>query len=361
MKTKLFLLSLALSSSLSYGQGGGKEIGNGGKGILCTNGEVETLRVLDLVKGQDAWGFVYEQTQGENPFDLAANLVDRIEKFDPVRAKNYKKEIQEFLSNSRMFNNYDLFNIDDSTEFGIEKGCEIKVIVNQKAPKFQQDKKYRVNKVLWDKLSTADQAALILHEVIYSEALKLGQTSSDNVSYLNAYINSSQIKDDSLEEYLQVLNKIEFVFNHGGINIAEPRLDYLNNIALGYSKDSYYSQNGVHFSLSTFGTAVTFHQNGILKSAWVSEKFRFGGLKTDKISINGMGTRECRIKLPELAQFHETGVLVGAKIATKNCKGLVKDKSGEVQLKKLPKGFWIELDQDGYVIKRSLLKPSSLF
>src|SRR5579872_2282953 len=111
MNRYIFVLAVLLSSS-AFAEGG-KEIGNGGKGIVCHSDTPQvTVRPLDLVKAVDAWGMTLVPAEGKDEYEKAENLAKRIGVYEVERSNRYIEDIRLFAANSRMFDNYDLFNTD---------------------------------------------------------------------------------------------------------------------------------------------------------------------------------------------------------------------------------------------------------
>ena len=96
------------------------------------------------------------------------------------------------MSNVR-FIRQDLRDISDSEELSLGENCEKKQIAVNRVglPVHPTRKMYTIDERLWEKLDEEQKAGLILHEIIYSFALKNGAKNSINARYYNSVISSS--------------------------------------------------------------------------------------------------------------------------------------------------------------------------
>ena len=388
---RMMILVLSLFAATTAFAEGGKEIGNGGKGLVCHRDTPEMkVRVLDMIKAVDAWGFQLVPADGKDEIEKAVNLAKRIGLHETQRAERYTYRIEHFLENSRMFDNYDLFNTDDSTEIGVPDGCEIKLIVNQKAPVFAEDRLYRINEKLWDKLSLDDRAALILHEVIYTDALSLGQTVSDDVTYFNSYINSDKIFTremlyDSDTEYQSVLVAIHFPYYYRGwtLDPAElaltfypgklPTVHWAQRIVV-QEDDLIDSYGGDYASVDLVKDelrqgsyrSIEFYPDGSLRGAYSELKQHHAQVreKWEKLRTGAI-QKGCTMVTPEYMYFNPSGTLRYARLAHENtpeglqqtrtsgCTFNVRLKDGTLKPKHFHGGTWFEFDDQGVVLKSS--------
>src|SRR5205085_1885391 len=69
---------------------------------------------------------------------------------------------------------------------------------------------YTINKDLWDRMNTNNRAGLILHEIIYKEALRDGQHDSVKARYFNAYLSSTKMASFTPQQYSAFLVRVGF-------------------------------------------------------------------------------------------------------------------------------------------------------
>ena len=192
-----------------YVADGGKIIGNGGKGFVCPEESGQRVYLLDYIKATHDWNLYIIPATGNDEYEKAKELAKRISVFDPIRSKYYVAAINDFKSNHQLINYHDFTYISDYEEYTLPKGCTVEIIINQKMPRFAEDKRYRINNDLWRELSLDDRAGLILHEIIYREAMLLGQKTANNVVYFNAII-AGKIIHINKESYDAILSSINF-------------------------------------------------------------------------------------------------------------------------------------------------------
>jgi hypothetical protein len=68
-------------------------------------------------------------------------------------------------------------------------------------------KKYIINQDLWSLLNNTNKAGLILHEIVYSDAIMRGQNNSIYARYFNALLSSKEITKLSQKEYKKIMRK----------------------------------------------------------------------------------------------------------------------------------------------------------
>ncbi|MCB9091137.1 MAG: hypothetical protein H6621_11155 [Halobacteriovoraceae bacterium] len=232
----------------------GKDVGTGGIGIVCTNSQgEETVDFYDLVKAKEFWNWEPVKISGNSEEEIAIKVLERFQYIDPERFLRYKKDILQFKKEAKFLEGFKLKNTNDFSVEGEFRNCTYQNIVRQlplhksswKDPSIyhSQDYRYLVDNKLYSKLDIFEKASLLVHEVIYKEALELGFESSDNVTYLNAYYHAKAIHEDrqliSVEnglgysgnkEYFKVLAKINFPYYQSKIPLAvntETKFDHL--------------------------------------------------------------------------------------------------------------------------------------
>ncbi len=181
----IFMLSLNLYAS------GGK--GNGGDVVVCKKGGKTTYETLDIYEERQLTGKEVELTVNKeftrrnsaywkrytmNGFktsyiDYALAMIESLKSLKDWRYETYKSRIYNFLKNSQVEHGTDLPDINDSEHLYFPKDCRIKQIAIQwKTP--QNGKRYRLDGDLWDKLDDKNKAALVIHEIVFEEAINIG-------------------------------------------------------------------------------------------------------------------------------------------------------------------------------------------
>jgi hypothetical protein len=201
MKTRLGWLTAVLLLQCNVSWAGGST--GGGYGVVCEDALTKSLsvRLLDYYESELLMpNLSLDLGSGANEVDLALNVVDRLKALDPERGKTYAIKIREFLSETH-FVNANVPEIKDHGFVTLESGCSLKQVAVQNLIPIPEGKKFTINRSFWEKLSERDRAGLILHEIIYEEALALGQRDSRNSRYYNALISSKEVTALSSKEY----------------------------------------------------------------------------------------------------------------------------------------------------------------
>lgn len=209
------MIALAFTLTLTCRQvqaGGGGIAGNGGDVVYCDHPlpgekqielldlfESRVLRENHLVLGQDGWDYNRR----------VSFILERLKPLDAYRASVYAEHASHFLDESE-FTTDQLPDIPDSLHIALPKGCVVRQIVIQRPRPQTGEKRFLVNKPLWEMLDDANRAALVLHETIYREALSLEQSNSINTRLFNETLTSTAFDSLDFKGYLDLLITIDF-------------------------------------------------------------------------------------------------------------------------------------------------------
>jgi hypothetical protein len=80
----------------------------------------------------------------------------------------------------------------------------------QKHSVLPEVKRFSIQRQLWAQLSHDDRAGLVLHEIIYREAIEKGHKDSRMARYLNALVGSQQLDHFTQAQYDDRINKSGF-------------------------------------------------------------------------------------------------------------------------------------------------------
>lgn len=183
-------------------------IGNGGDVVACSNGKNELLDVFEAREMRSIPLLI-----GDNKLTVDERmdlLFARIQRLDPNRANQYRAWYRDFINETLFKAGTVLVDVPDSDHLALPGGCEIKQVAIQREPSFPEDKRYVVDRDLWNTLDNSNRAALILHEFIYRDAVKERHEDSQNTRYFNSYIFSGKIADFTMKEYLSYMRKLNF-------------------------------------------------------------------------------------------------------------------------------------------------------
>jgi hypothetical protein len=163
----LILLTYLLMFSLQLDAGNDK--GNGGFVIQCAlNGTVRT-EVLDLYEARWVRNLQMKDFHHEDPFEIAIAAARRLKAQSPRRAARYEEQIRNFHEKARFVSNAIWTDVGDYGPIFIPQNCAVIPAAIQKRFSIEEEPTFFINQEMWNSLAIVDQAALVLHEVIYLE------------------------------------------------------------------------------------------------------------------------------------------------------------------------------------------------
>jgi hypothetical protein len=198
----------------------GGQDGNGGNMVICLNpnGTLKSKELLDFYESRVLRGITPSLGDGSMHYIDKIELVfKRIQHLSPRRFKSYLAEARSFESQSVFLPATDLMTVPDSRHPSVPKGCAVIQTVIQKTPVFPQDKRYVINKDIWDLLDHNDKAGLVLHEVILREAVAVARmweqelNDSTKVRYINSMISSEKLADKTPQYFADLAKKAGLV------------------------------------------------------------------------------------------------------------------------------------------------------
>lgn len=167
------------------------ERGNGGDAVVCrnSNNQITRAELLDYYEARVLRNIEIDLGPADKShIDKFYVALDRLKFFSPVRSRVYAEELKNFEAETQFIPGVELVQIEDEEPTVIPTGCKIEQLAVQRNPVFPGDKRFVVSKDIWDKLDTTSKAGLILHEIIYREALNYKHKNSVHVRYFNAFI-----------------------------------------------------------------------------------------------------------------------------------------------------------------------------
>ncbi len=173
MKAFFFLSTMMTFSALAWG--GGTIAGNSGHGVLCT-ADGPRLRLLDFYEME-----IFDKVEAKlgepdaSAESKALSVIQWIEQYDSERAHAYSAVIDSFFSRVT-WSSGPLPYVPDSHPTVLPTGCtEVQLAIQSR---LDGQVHYTIDQSLWNQLSRTHQAGLILHEILYSDAIDLGHESS---------------------------------------------------------------------------------------------------------------------------------------------------------------------------------------
>lgn len=196
-----------LASLLSLFANAGTAVSGGGGAVYC--GTNHPAELFDFYEARVLRNIEIDLGAGDH-MQLVRNALQRIAKHDPERAYEYSDLADTFMQEAKFLPNVMLSEVPDVGNVALPVGCELRQVVIQAEPNFPGDPYYIVSKDLWDLMNESSKAGLILHEIIYREAIERGQKSSVNVRYFNSMIANKNFNQLSLANYAELINLIQF-------------------------------------------------------------------------------------------------------------------------------------------------------
>lgn len=238
---KLLMFGAIILNFSTFGTG--REGGNGGDILICSDGKNYLLDIYQGIK--DVFLPSIRSNENDSIEEMLANYSQRIAMKDTVRAKKFlsraltlNEEINKAKSgNSSLvkFTSDELIDIDDSQEVFIPENCDKKQLVIQ-LDKNNRDVfglKFRINRSYWDLLDAEQQMFTIAHEVLLEEAIEFGHTDSRRVREYNYLVGSNSLTKLSQKDYILSLKshfnlsyQLDFNSGHGGLIIFPDLMNY---------------------------------------------------------------------------------------------------------------------------------------
>ena len=171
----------------------GTESGNGGDVLVCP-GRTELLDFYEAGLNKEKLITI----PGDNEWEIAEKIINRISKYNPTRAKVYFEGLKNFQKEIIFIQDEELQDIPDQGDIPLPRGCELKQIAIQARPLVPdtyldwnkaQPKRYKIDLNLWQQLNPNQKAGLITHELLLREAIhSLKHPNSKNVRKMNALL-----------------------------------------------------------------------------------------------------------------------------------------------------------------------------
>lgn len=259
--TVLFCANIAFAS--------GTTVGNGGNVIVCQdgNGRVSSVQLLDYFELQQNGAALQLNPALRSYPKMLNDLFKRWQKVAPKRMKQYSQWLQDFPNDSGMYAGVQIQPTEDTGVISIPKGCSIQPAAFQR-PEVELlpgVKRYTISKDLWDLMPEVQKAGLVLHELIYREAIQAAHTTSFATRYFNGYLSSATPEPVAYSAIVSQMPLLWVEYGGGAV------------IKVGEIDGNYSQEN-------TFRRATTIDANGYLDGDGEITEI-LGDISTDKIQI----------------------------------------------------------------------------
>lgn len=204
---KLTYLILALSfPMLAFASG--STIGNGGNGVLCNKGMPnQTIEVLDYYELRLNGGSIQLNSSIGNYLVILNELFNRWQIVAPKRMDLYRKWLKDFSQEAGFVPGVNIPSINDTGIVTLAANCELTGLAFQRSDDevYPGSNRYIINKDLWVLLPEEQKAGLVLHELIYREAIHLAHRTSYPTRYFNGYLSSAIPKAETYSAVVSAL------------------------------------------------------------------------------------------------------------------------------------------------------------
>lgn len=194
--------------------------GNGGFVLSC--GE-QPLMVLDLYEAKNRYFYNVVQSEQTDVLAKAEEIISRLKNIDPVRARTYIEWLKNFYLESQILTDTEFMETPDLGLVKKPKECNLEQVIFQREPSRLSPARYIINEKLWNRLDSNNQAALIIHELIYRDFLSgmSLESTSERIRLFNSIILADKLTALSLQEYIRLLQDDLHLsaYNHNGITL----------------------------------------------------------------------------------------------------------------------------------------------
>lgn len=196
----LFSVVLLLESQQAFAT---NKVGNGGNVVICKS----KAQILDFYENG-----VEEPTSNSTSKDKAEKIVEnqigKLKTIAPELHAQYRQRLQTIVSEFDFKEDVRLIDTKDSHHSFVpaSKDCEVVQTIIRKNTVTEEEKRFLVDKKTWNKISTYQQAGLVLHEIIYEHFSKLGEKDSIKARKLNAFIFKNEPTQKSFWEFIKNLD-----------------------------------------------------------------------------------------------------------------------------------------------------------
>lgn len=296
----------------------GFKTGNGGHVLECATSQFYNQRLFlyDLYEGEIRHHKRMVFSSEKNALEKVEDLLNRVQKVDSERVLRYRNWLHQFSKESQFLENTELLSSDDIDIGFYPKDCALKQVITQQQPLFPGDKRYLIDKATWSNLNEDHKAGLILHELIYREALQEENKhlNSVKIRFFNYIFHTFENDHEwPFDQWFLILQAADLSFGtYSGVNIKV--FDWHFNVTKGilekrYPNIEFYPTGELKTAelSSNLGLDIAgeqFHMSypkGIYTKVGSVEFFKNG--KIHKISFNG----DLNFKVQELkmGQFYE--------------------------------------------------------
>lgn len=179
---------------------------------------------VDRIEGQYLHGLSVAESLSQLAHEdlMIDQILNRLQEINPTRASMYKTWLGEMRQSMELIEDFYFMPLPDSGTTMIPEGCrQEQAAIFITSPNSQRIR-FIFNKNLWEKASALDRAYLLLHELIYREAIlpENQQPNSVSARYFNAWL-FHRVDTMTQFDLIDLLQALKFKnTDFGGISIV---------------------------------------------------------------------------------------------------------------------------------------------
>lgn len=193
----------------------GYERGNGGFLMSCSNQSFLGAGVFSVDHIEGTYLHTLPPAGSlkllRDEVEIVRYILGKLQTVNPTRAELYTRWLHELLSTREFVKNFVFIPLPDSSTTMIPEHCKQEQAAIFITTPGQKKLRFLFNQSLWEQASILDRAYLLLHELIYREALldENNHTNSVAARYLNAWLFHS-VDNLNQPELLELLRTLHF-------------------------------------------------------------------------------------------------------------------------------------------------------
>lgn len=283
----------------------GSTKGNGGFVVTCTTMTGVTYNALDLFEAEKNRNLKLLKFEEKSSIAIALQVVDQLEKLSPQRANTYRKRIQSFKHDSQFVSNAVFTDVHDAYPVYLPNNCHLAPVAIQTRYALDEDHSFYINKDLWERLSPIDQAAIIVHEVVFMEfSHELSVLTRAFVGLL--FSDNFRIFYQNPQKFLDLLVKVKAPYyeqNTIMIDLRSPFEVYPNSGVIKKGRVNPGSYSAGEINVEYVASEVSFYRNGIPMFLTLNEQFK------SYVPIPCLGATLIKSVYDEKVHFYKNGKL----------------------------------------------------
>lgn len=222
---RFFLIVLVLLALPPSVANAGHIILNGGHAIVCKNPDVpETIESLDHYDAVSTFETIDLGGDSLSPMEKVNYVFKQVTKLDPARGRLYQSWANTFFAEAKFVTGPLPLIKDDGRKLYFEECHFLQAATQREAEPGKP--RYEIAKDVWDRFDKNSQAALILHEIVYRDAIIRGQSTSILARRFVSFLISNRLHETP-DDYIGWRDTAGFVERQIYVTTNGPRRWYI--------------------------------------------------------------------------------------------------------------------------------------